>query len=123
MIWFLFVMGLVWVMCGTLLVFATRVMREDYFSKLRISDPRMWSPLPIIVGVLFLLSASSSSQVTFIVVLGLLSLSKGLLFFFGPREKVKRMIDWWFESSDKIWRVWGILCMALGIAVLVTIVH
>jgi len=123
MIWFLFIMGLIWIMCGTLMVFATRVMREDYCSKLKVRDPRIWGPVPIIVGVLFLLSASSSSQVTFIVVLGLLALSKGLLFLFGPRQKVKKMIDWWFESSDKVCRVWGILCMALGIAVLATIVH
>jgi uncharacterized protein YjeT (DUF2065 family) len=123
MVWFLFVMGLAWVIGGTLMVFAIRVVKEEYFSRFKIEDPRKWSPLPLAGGILFLLAASSSSQVTFIVILGLLSLLKGLVFLFGPREKVKGMIDWWFKSSDKTYRVWGVVVMGLGIAILFTIVQ
>ena len=123
MVWFLFVMGLIWVIGGTLMLFAIRVVREEYFSRIKIEDPRKWSPLPLAGGILFLLSASSSSQVTFIVILGLLSLLKGLVFLFGPREKVKGMIDWWFKASDKTYRVWGVVVMGLGIAILFTIVQ
>lgn len=123
MVWYLFVVGLIWVIGGTLMLFATRVMREDFCSKLKVTDPRKWSPLPLAGGILFLLSASSSSQVTFIVILGLLSLLKGLVFLFGPREKVKGMIDWWFKASDKTYRVWGVVVMGLGIAILFTIVQ
>ena len=123
MVWYLFVVGLIWVIGGTLMLFATRVMREDFCSKLKVTDPRKWSPVAIAAGVLFLLSASSSSQVTFIVILGLLSLLKGLVFLFGPREKVKGMIDWWFKASDKTYRVWGVVVMGLGIAILFTIVQ
>jgi uncharacterized protein YjeT (DUF2065 family) len=122
MIWYLFVVALLYVMAGTLMLLATRVMREDYLSKLKVGDPRKWSPLPLGAGILFLLSASSSSQVTFIVVLGLLSLLKGLVFLFGPREKVKGMIDWWFAASDKTYRVCAVVVMGLGIAILATIV-
>jgi uncharacterized protein YjeT (DUF2065 family) len=123
MVWFLFVMGLIWVIGGTLMVFAIRVVKEEYFSRIKIEDPRKWSPLPLAGGILFLLAASSSSQVTFIVILGLLSLLKGLVFLFGPREKVKGMIDWWFKASDKTYRVWGVVVMGLGIAILFTIVQ
>lgn len=123
MVWFLFVMGLAWVIGGTLMVFAIQVVKEEYFSRIKIEDPRKWSPLPLAGGILFLLAASSSSQVTFIVILGLLSLLKGLVFLFGPREKVKGMIDWWFKSSDKTYRVWGVVVMGLGIAILFTIVQ
>jgi uncharacterized protein YjeT (DUF2065 family) len=123
MVWFLFVMGLIWVIGGTLMLFAIRVVREEYFSRIKIEDPRKWSPLPLAGGILFLLAASSSSQVTFIVILGLLSLLKGLVFLFGPREKVKGMIDWWFKASDKTYRVWGVVVMGLGIAILFTIVQ
>lgn len=123
MIWYLFVIGLIWVVCGTLMLFATRVMRAEYCSKLKARDPRIYSPLAIIAGILLLLSASSSSQVTFIVVLGLLSLSKGLVLLFGPRQKLRRIVDWWFEASDKTYKALGVLVMALGIVVLVTIVR
>ncbi len=123
MIWYLFVVALFWIMFGTLMLFATRVTREAYLSRLKVRDPRRWSPLPLIVGLLFLLSASSSSQVQFIVILGLLSLLKGLVFLFGPREKVKRMIDWWIGVPDKTCRAWAVVVMGLGIAILITIVQ
>ena len=123
MVWYLFAMGLIWVMAGTLMFFATRVMREEYLSKLKIEDPRKWSPMPLGAGVLFLLSASHSSQVTFLVVLRPLSLLKGLVFLSGPRDKVKGMIDWWFAASDKTFKVWAVAAIGLGIAVLVTIVR
>jgi len=123
MIWFLFAMAVFWVMFGTLMVFATKVTRENYCNRLKTKDPRMLSPAVIVVGVLLLLSASSSSQVTFIVILGLLCLLKGLLLLFGPRQKVKKVTDWWFNATDKTHKGWGAVLMVLGIAVLATIVH
>ena len=122
MIWFLFAMGVLWIMLGTLTVFATDVARERYYDKLKTKDPRLLSPAAIIVGVLFLLSASSSSLMTFIVILGLLSLAKGLFFLFGPREKTHRVINWWFEASDRTQKAWGVVMMVVGIAVLSGIV-
>jgi len=123
MIWYLFVVALLWLMAGTLMLFSTQVVREKYLGKLKVGDPRKWSPLPLAAGILFLLSASSSSQVTFIVILGLLSLLKGLAFLFGPREKVKGMIDWWLQAPDKTHKIWGVVVMGLGIAVLATLLR
>jgi len=123
MIWFLFVIALVYIMFGTLLLFATGFTRDQYVSKLKIDDPRKWSPLPLVGGLLFLLSASSSSQAIFIIVLGLLALLKGLIFLFGPQEKVKSMIEWWIKGSDKTYKVGAVFVIALGIAILVTIVQ
>ena len=94
MIWFLFVIALFYVMFGTLMLFATALTKEQ-----------------------------SSSQPTFIIVLGLLAVMKGLLFLFGPQEKVKRMIEWWLEGSDQKFKVWAVVAIGLGIAILVTIVQ
>lgn len=123
MTWFLFAVGILWVIFGTLMVFATQLIRQKFYHKLKTPDPRRWSPLAIAVGVLLLLSASSSSQVTFIVILGLLSLAKGALFLFAPRQKIRKMMDWWFETTDKTHKVWGVATIVLGMAVLATIVQ
>lgn len=123
MTWFLFAVGILWVIFGTLMVFATQLIRQKFYHKLKTQDPRRWSPLAIAVGVLLLLSASSSSQVTFIVILGLLSLAKGVLFLFAPRQKIRKMMDWWFETTDKTHKVWGVATLVLGVAVLATIVQ
>ena len=121
--WFLVGIGVFWIMAGTLMLFATQVAREHYLNKLRTKDSRRWSPLPIILGVLLLLSASSSSQVTFIVILGLLSLAKGLLLLFVPRERLLKMTDWWFEASDRTYKALGAMIIVLGIAVLAGLVR
>lgn len=123
MTWFLFAVGISWVIFGTLMVFATQLIRQKFYHKLKTQDPRRWSPLAIAVGVLLLLSASSSSQVTFIVILGLISLAKGILFLFAPRQKIRKMTDWWFETTDKTHKVWGVATIVLGAAVLATIVQ
>ncbi|MCK4728386.1 MAG: hypothetical protein KAT27_05645 [Desulfobacterales bacterium] len=122
MTWFLFGIAIVWIMFGTLMLFATQVVRENCYNKLKSWDPRMLSPMPIIGGVLLLLSASSSSQVTFIVILGLLSLLKGIVFLFAPRQKVRRLTDWWLGGSNRTHKAWGVLVIALGVSVLATLV-
>lgn len=121
--WFLFVMGLVWVVFGTLMVFSAAAFREKYASMVKGVDHRVWSPLALAAGVLFVLAASSSAQPTFIVILGLVALAKGLLLLLGPREKVKSVIVWWLEASDQVYRIWGIFAFLLGVAVLALIVQ
>jgi uncharacterized protein YjeT (DUF2065 family) len=121
--WFLFVMGLVWVVFGTLMVFSVGSFREKYASMVKGVDHRVWSPLALAAGVLFLLAASSSAQPTFIVILGLLALAKGLVLLLGPREKVRSMILWFIEFSDQAYRIWGIFAFLLGVVVLALIVQ
>ena len=123
MIWFLFAIGVLWIMFGTSMLVATQLIREQFYHRLKAQDPRRWSFLAIAVGVLLLVTASSSSQATFIVILGLISLAKGVFFLFAPRPKVRKITDWWSEATDKTHKVWGVATIVLGIAVLATIVH
>jgi uncharacterized protein YjeT (DUF2065 family) len=109
-------------MVGTLMIFSTGLVREYYVGKLKVWDHRVFSPLALAGGILFFLAAPTSSQPTFIVILGVLSLAKGLLLMFGPHEKIKRLMHWWFEASEQLYRIWGLLALVLGVAVLVTII-
>jgi uncharacterized protein YjeT (DUF2065 family) len=123
MIWFLFVIGLFWVIAGTLMIFSTGLMKEYYAHNVKVWDHRVFSPLALVAGVLFFLAAPSSSQPMFITVLGLLSLAKGCFLLIGPYEKVRRMMNWFLDASDQVYRIWGASALALGIAVLITIVR
>lgn len=120
--WYLFVIGIFWIMSGTLMALATGVLRETYMAKLKTLGHRTFSPFALAAGVLFFLSASSSGQPAFIIILGVLGIAKGLLLLFGPFEKVRAMVDWWFQAPDSVYRMWGFLALALGVAVLATIV-
>ena len=95
-------------MLGTLTLLATQAARGNYYNKLKTNELMRWSPLAIILGVLLLVFASSSSQVTFIVVLGLMSLVKGLLLLFGPRENVPKTTDRRFEATDSTNKALGL---------------
>ena len=123
MTWFLFAIGVLWIIFWTLMLFTTQLIRQKFYHRLKAQNPKRWSFLAIPVGVLLLLAASSSSQVTFIVILGLISLAKGVFFLFAPRPKVKKITDWWFEATDKTHKAWGVATIVLGIAVLATIVR
>ena len=123
MIWLLFAISVLWIMFGTLMLFATQLIRQRFYHRLKTQDPRGWSFVAIAVGVLLLLAASSSSQVTFIVILGLISLAEGVFLLFAPRPKIRKITDWWFEATDKTHKVWGVATIVLGIAVLATIIH
>jgi len=121
MAWFLFGIGIVWIMFGTLMVFATDVVKNNCYAKLKDKDPRLLSPFPILGGTLLLLCASSSSQQGFVVVLGLLLLFKGLTLLFGPRPKLSSIMAWWFNASDTTHKFSGTIIIVLGIAVLASL--
>jgi hypothetical protein len=123
MIWFLFFIGVVWIMFGTLMIFALPVYREKFIARLKTLDYRTFGPVALAAGVLFFLASSHSKQPTFIIVLGLLSLVKGLALLFGPRDKMQKIVDWSFDASDQFCKAWGVFALGLGIAVLVTIVR
>jgi uncharacterized membrane protein HdeD (DUF308 family) len=72
-------------------------------------------------GVLLFLSASSSSQSGFIVVLGVLSLAKGALFLLSPQKKGKMFINWWFSAPRKAHQACGVIVIVLGIMVLASL--
>lgn len=120
--WFLFGISLLWVMGGTLIVFNTKLVRRNFFDKLKTTSPKKLSPAPIIVGGLLILSASASSQGIIIFIIGVIALTKGILFLMAPEDKVKRFIDWWLAGSDRMYKGWGIFMIILGTFILGTMI-
>jgi hypothetical protein len=120
--WFLFGISLLWVMGGTLIVFNTKLVRRNFFDKLKMTSPKKLSPAPIIVGGLLILSASASSQDLIIFIIGVLALLKGVLFLMAPEEKVKVFIDWWLSGSDQMYKGLGIFMTILGTFILGTMI-
>lgn len=123
MVWFLFVVALLGVMFGTVMVFATQLATQNLCNKIRTRDPRMVGGVEIVLGVFLLISSPTSSQVSFIVILGLLACIKGLLFLFGPKEKVNAFIAWWFNTTENTRRIWGAVLTVVSIVVLATLVR
>ncbi len=118
---FLVLIGIFWVVLGTLSVFATDLVRKKFFNKLKNMDFKKWSILPIVIGILFLMAAPVSSARLFITVLGILAFLKGFYFLLVPQKKIKKVMDWWFNAKDNLLRIWGALALILGVLVLINL--
>ncbi len=119
--WFLILVGMFWVVMGTLLVFTTDLVRKKFFSKIRNMDFRKWSFLPIIFGILFLMAAPATGAPLLITILGILSFLKGFYFILVPPKKVRKQVDWWFDLKDNIYKIWGVVVLILGVFVLINL--
>lgn len=111
--WFLFLMAGLWTIAGFFLLVAADKAKE-IFPKL-MKNLKAMSFIPLIAGVLLIYSASSSRLPWFVNTIGLLALAKGLFFILAPEKKAKPLVDWWLEASLGIYRLWGLVALALGI--------
>ncbi len=111
--WFLFLMAGFWVIAGIFLLVAPAKARE--ISNKLVKNLKAMSFIPLIVGVLLAYSASSSKLPWFVITIGLLALVKGTFFTFVSEKKAKPFVGWWLKASLGIYRLWGLVVLALGI--------
>lgn len=112
--WFLFLMAGLWTIAGFFLLVAADKAKE-IFPKL-MKNLKAMSFIPLIAGVLLIFSAHSGRRYpNFVIIIGLLALAKGFFFIFAPEKKAKPLVDWWLEASLGIYRLWGLVALALGI--------
>ena len=111
--WFLFLMAGIWTIVAIFLL-VVPAKAKKIFPKL-VKNLKAMSFIPLIVGILLIFSARSSRLYWFAIVIGLLALTKGFFFIFAPEKKVKPFIDWWLKASLGIYRLWGLMALALGI--------
>jgi len=117
----LLIMGVVWVIFGTLMLFTTEFVKKKVLSRIKKVPYKKWSPVCIIIGILFFIAAPLSRAKIFITILGILSLVKGFYFILAPKEQVEKFLDWWFNADNKIFKIWGAVALALGVLVLISI--
>jgi len=119
--WFLVLMGIIWIVTGTLVVFTTDMMKKKFLSKFKNMNYKKWSFLPILIGILFLLSVTESSARILIVILGILAILKGVYFAVTPGDKVGKLVNWWLNAKDIVYKIWGIAVIILGALVLINL--
>ena len=117
--WVLYVFGITWVAFGTSYILYTKQVKDRILPLLRKANPKILSVIPIIFGILLILSAIHSLNSWFIIVLGLLAIIKGLLFIITSKKFYEAVIDWYFEkASDQTSRFVGVIAIIIGTAVL-----
>ena len=118
---FLFVISVFWIIIGTLLIFVPDLVKTKFCEKfIAKANLKKLSLLPIIVGVLLILSSSQNNYTVFVTLLGLLGIVKGVMFLVAE-EKMTKMMDWWMKSNNTIARIWGVVTITIGAIVLMGI--
>ncbi|OGW74913.1 MAG: hypothetical protein A2Z72_00060 [Omnitrophica bacterium RBG_13_46_9] len=118
--WFLYLIGIFWVITGALLAFTPEVAKNKFLKKLKNAPLKKLGVVPIIAGILLLISASYNRYRLLIILFGLLAILKGALCI-AATDKMEKMRDWWFKASNGIYRIWGTVMIIIGSIVLIGI--
>ena len=117
--WFLYAISVFWIAIGCCTILntsETRNVLRDMFNKI---DRKIISIVEVIIGVLFLFSATASHHSWFIRLIGLMAVIEGGVMFCLPKHLYDELVDWYLDSpSDKTYRLFGIISLIFGAAVL-----
>jgi len=117
--WFLYAISLFYISfgcCSILYTDGTQKFVRNIFSNM---DQKVLSALPFIFGVLFILSASITRIPWLFRFFGLMAVIEGVVFFVISKGLYDKFMDWYLNSlSNQTYRLFGIICIILGTAIL-----
>ena len=117
--WFLYAVSIIWVAigcCTILYVNESRNVLRNIFNKI---DRKILSTFEAIMGILLVVSATASHHSWLIRLIGFMAVIEGVIIFFIPKNLYDELIDWYLNSaSDQTYRLFGIVTLILGTAVL-----
>ena len=114
----IYVLGFAWIAAGAFAILYSD-MYKAYVQRLMNPANRTWlAMMPVIGGVLLLLSASSTAHSGFIALIGGLAIAKGLLIYFNPADLFHTAGAWLENLSDQGYRLIGIIALVLGTVVI-----
>ncbi|MBL7179080.1 MAG: hypothetical protein ISS65_02575 [Desulfobacterales bacterium] len=117
--WFLYAFSLYWIAIGSCAILYTSAARNVMARMIREVDRRILSIVAFIAGIAFLFAASSSSVPWLIRLFGLMGILKGVYILVAPKNLYDQINDWYLDSfSDQTYRLWGIISLVIGTAVL-----
>jgi len=115
MAWFLFIMSIIYIAFGCSAILAPRETKENMRLLTEKGDRRIWAAVAGIAGILFLFSYSASSHPWIIVLVGVLALIKGGVFFVNPGGIYEKTLQWYYgDQSEETYRIHGIVALILG---------
>ena len=116
--WFLFLFSVLWIAAGSWYILYTQQARQKAFDLINAMNEKIMAGAALVCGLLFFLSASSSSNSGFIIFLGIISVAKGVFIFLDPKDLWTQVKAWYTETaSDQTYRLFGIIMLIVGTAV------
>jgi uncharacterized protein YjeT (DUF2065 family) len=118
MIWYLYVVAFMFIVKGSFLILDTDKARVLSQSWLESGNYRLWGVVAAVFGIVLAVASFWSGVVWFLFLLGLLFAGMGIFIFVGEEGKVAPLIKTWSSISDRGLRLWGLILVVTGTAIL-----
>lgn len=118
MSWFIVLVGLFWIVVGIAMLTATRKTIMAMGNFMKNTKRQSLGLIALIFGALLLISASSTKEPWFVLILGILASLKGAAIVLMPGKNLKAITDWWLSAPEIVYKAWGILVLILGVVVI-----
>jgi uncharacterized protein YjeT (DUF2065 family) len=117
--WFLYAIALIWIGSGVWMILYSHESRKVFKQLVKNLDRRILCMLPVVAGILLLLSAPWSRHSWLIRLFGFFAVMKGGFIFWNPNNLYDKITDWFLTSvSDQTYRLFGIITLIFGTAIL-----
>jgi uncharacterized protein YjeT (DUF2065 family) len=117
--WFLYAISIFFIAIGCCTILYTNESRKFARSLFNEIDRKIISAFEALMGILILLSAPASHHSWLIRLIGFMAVIEGVVIFFIPKNLYDELIDWYLNSaSDQTYRLFGIVTLILGTAIL-----
>ena len=113
--------GILFVGLGVIFLLNPKSMKQYVAFVLKGKRIYLCGMLRILIGVIFLLAASQCRLSGVIIILGILTLIKGLMVFVLGPEKIKSILNWWAKKSDSVIRLLSIIAIAIGALIIYSV--
>lgn len=119
MAWYLYLISIIWLAAGASAILYTADARNLARRALQDSNPTLMGSLPIIAGILLVLSVSATIHPWIVGTIGVLGIIKGGLMIYNPNNWYTKTIHWYLdEISDQTHRMFGIILLIFGTALI-----
>ncbi len=117
MAWYLYLISVIWIAAGVIAILYTDGERELVRKVIQDANPILMGVLPIISGMLLILSISATTHPWVVGVIGALGLVKGGLMIYNPNDWYTKTTRWYLdEISNQSHRMLGIILLIFGTA-------
>ncbi len=121
-LWLLIVGGY-FVFAGAALVLAPHGFKRFYARHVQNKPFRKWAVISLAFGLLLLWALPASQAPMLIWILAGMSLAKAVYLFLASRAHLNRVVEWWLKLPLIRLRLWGLVALVMGAAVLATTVR
>ena len=113
-----YLLGFGCIIISSCLILYTRATVDAFKGLLQTYELKYLSVIPAVFGLLFLISASVTIYPWVFRIIGILACGEAVLTFTDPQKIYSRIIDWYLNLSEQTHRLFGIISVIFGTAVL-----